>query len=149
MENRQPVGFHPEVSVLAAPKVFNSVADAVEWCIAQEGVSRIFHYLDDFAVVGPPDSPACLHHLLTLKRICATLGIPLAEEKQWGPSTVITLLGIVIDTIKGELRLPEGKLQRLIHTTAGWGRRKSWSWSPLLGCFKGDPARKVFPQTCH
>ena len=109
----------------SAPKVFNSVADAVEWCVAREGVDYVFHYLDDFAVVGPPDSPACLHHLLTLKGVCASLGIPLADEKECGPCTEIILLGIVIDTIKGELRLPDDKLQRLLYTTAEWGSRKS------------------------
>ena len=109
----------------SAPKIFNSVADALEWCVSQEGVEFIFHYLDDFAVVGPPDSQACLHYLYTLKRICSILGIPLAEEKQDGPSAIITLLGIIIDTLKGELRLPEDKLQRLIQTTAEWIKRKS------------------------
>ena len=40
----------------SVPKMFNAVADALEWCIKQEGVEFIFHYLDDFAVVGPPNS---------------------------------------------------------------------------------------------
>ena len=35
----------------SAPKIFNSVADALEWCVSREGVEFIFHYLDDFAVV--------------------------------------------------------------------------------------------------
>ena len=37
----------------SAPKIFNSVADAVEWCVVREGVEHIFHYLDDFAVSRP------------------------------------------------------------------------------------------------
>jgi len=41
------------------PKIFNSVADVVEWCVSREGVDYIFHYLNDFAVVGPPDSDTC------------------------------------------------------------------------------------------
>lgn len=40
----------------SASKNFTAVADAVEWCVSQEGVELIFHYPDDFAVVGPPDS---------------------------------------------------------------------------------------------
>ena len=43
----------------SAPKLFNALADALEWCVAQEGVDSVFHYLDDFAVVGPPNSEAC------------------------------------------------------------------------------------------
>jgi len=79
-----------------APKIFNSVADVVEWCVAREGVEHIFHYLDDFAVVGPPDSDTCILYLHKLKSICIELGIPLATEKQDGPTPVITLLGIII-----------------------------------------------------
>ena len=37
----------------SAPKIFNALADALEWCVASGGVVNIFHYLDDFAVVGP------------------------------------------------------------------------------------------------
>ena len=43
----------------SAPKIFNAVADALEWCIASEGVEVMYHYLDDFAVLGPPDSAQC------------------------------------------------------------------------------------------
>ena len=109
----------------SAPKIFNCVADAVEWCVSQEGVEHIFHYLDDFAVVGPAESQQCLQALLILIRVCAALGIPLAPDKQDGPTAVITLLGIIIDTIKEELRLPEDKLQRLIELAAKWEKRKT------------------------
>lgn len=51
-------------------KIFNALADALEWCIAMEGVEGIFHYLDDFAIIGPPDSDICALHLNTLVRIC-------------------------------------------------------------------------------
>lgn len=37
------------------PKIFNAVADALEWYVASKGVTNVFHYLDDFAVVGSPD----------------------------------------------------------------------------------------------
>ena len=84
--------------------------------MSREGVEFIFHYLDDFAVLGRAGTTECLQSLI-LKRICAALGIPLADDKQDGPTAVITLLGIIIDTMKGELRLPGDKLQRLIQAT--------------------------------
>jgi len=92
--------------------------------VAQEGVEHIFHYLDDFAVLGPADTQVCLQSLLILKRVCAVLGIPLAQDKQDGPTAVMTLLGIIIDTLRDELRLPEDKLQRLIQATTEWAGRK-------------------------
>ena len=95
------------------PKIFNALADGLEWCVSKEGVPYIYHYLDDFIVLGPPGSPVCSQSLLTLKQLCSELNIPLAEDKQDGPTPVITFLGIVIDTVRGELRLPEDKLRRL------------------------------------
>ena len=33
----------------SAPKLFNAVADTIEWIIYQQGVNPVFHYLDDGA----------------------------------------------------------------------------------------------------
>ena len=109
----------------SAPKIFNAVADALEWCIAREGVEDIYHYLDDFATLGLPNSEQCGWNLHTLQSVCQKLGIPLAAEKQAGPSTTIEFLGITIDTIRQELRLPYDKLERLQSLLGEWKRRKS------------------------
>ena len=66
------------------------MADALEWCIRQAGVSYIFNYLDDFIVLGPPSSPQCLDDLSTLKSVCGSLGVPLAVNKEEGPTTCLT-----------------------------------------------------------
>ena len=44
--------------------------------------------------------------------LCAKLGVPLAEEKTVGPSTIITFLGIELDSIKFEAHFPQGKLSK-------------------------------------
>jgi len=92
----------------SAPKIFNAVADALEWCFASKCVEVIYHYLDNFAILGIEQ---CSQDLGILKRVCSELGIPLAPEKQAGPSTVIELLGIVIDTVQQELCCPLDKLE--------------------------------------
>ena len=107
----------------SAPKIFNAMADALEWCIASEGVEVIYHYLDDFAILGSPDSEQCSQNLEILKTVCMDLGVPLAPEKQAGPTTVIEFLGITIDTSKQELRLPADKLERLQLLTSEWKLR--------------------------
>ena len=91
----------------SAQKILNAVADALEWCVAREEVQEIYHYLDDFATIGPPNSDQCSWNLHTLQTVCNDLGVPLADEKQAGPATTIEFLGIIIDTIQQELRLPE------------------------------------------
>lgn len=73
----------------------------------------LFHYLDDFIMFGPPESPLCLLYLDTLKRVCVFLGVPFADHKTNGPTTCILFLGIAIDTLRSELRLLEDKFQCL------------------------------------
>ena len=64
------------------------------------GVNIIYHYLNDITLLDPPSSEECDINLQTLKLVCEDLGVPLAAEKQTGPSTCIELLGIIIDSVK-------------------------------------------------
>ena len=104
-------------SLRSAPKLFNVVDDVLEWCICRQGVKYIHHY---FVVMGPPGSSECQEYLHTLERKCAYLGVPLANEKREGPSSVITFLGTIIDTLQGQFRLPEDKLQRMMQMVTEW-----------------------------
>ena len=108
----------------SAPKLFTAFADALEWCIRQEGVENIYHYLDDFIVVGPPCSSQCQTDLDALERTCFRFGVPLAAHKQVGPTTKLTFPGIEIDTVAGVIRLPEDKLQCLVSILTEWDDRK-------------------------
>ena len=99
----------------SAPKIFNALADALQWHLIKSGVQVLLHYLDDYIMVGPPHSQLCHTWLLILVDECSRLGVPIAAHKTEGPSTEVTFLGIQIDTIKGELRLPQDKMTRLRH----------------------------------
>lgn len=114
----------------SAPKIFNAVAEALHWHLLQSGISHLYHYLDDYIMVAPPQSACCQQSLGTLLVECGRLGVPIAPHKTVGPTTVITFLGIQIDTINGELRLPADKLQRLRELLASWGGRR--------GCTRKD-----------
>ena len=77
--------------------------------------------------------------LLTRKHVLKQL----APDKEGGPSAILTLLGIIIDTLKGELRLPADKLQRLV---SEWVNRKSCTrkdLESLVGTLQD--AAKVIP----
>ena len=113
----------------SAPKLFNAVADSLEWC--KRDVNFVRHYLDDFVVIGPPGSSLCQEYLCAFEEECKYLGVPLATEKREGPSPVITLLGIIIDTLQGQLRLPEDKLQRLVQSVSEWLTRKVYTCREL------------------
>ena len=70
----------------------------------------VHHYLDDFLTLGPPATDTCQNNLESIKYICQLLGVPLALEKVEGPSIQLTILGITLDTIHMEARLPDDKL---------------------------------------
>ena len=98
----------------SACKIFNNFADILAWILKFWGFTWfLIHYLDDFFLVAPPNSNECSNNLSTCKAICAELGVPLAEEKTLGPSTVITFLGIELDSVKFEARLPVPKLVKV------------------------------------
>ena len=93
-----------------SPQIFNAVADTLEWILQQHGVC---HYLDDYITAGAPGSDECHWNCQIITSMCELLGVPLASEKCEGPQTCLEYLGFELDTIKGEIRLPEEKLQRL------------------------------------
>lgn len=108
----------------SAPKLFNALADGLEWYLRSLGIRDIFHYLDDFLIVGPPASPVCAEGLALLDKACEWLGVPIAKHKREGPTTRLTFLGIEVDTTAGQLRLPPDKLERLNSLLREWGDRK-------------------------
>ena len=112
-------------SLRSAPKIFNALADAIEWIAKYRGVSFLAHFLDDFITLSPPGSPTCQRNLTVLFCTCRILNIPLATEKQEGTSTCLPFLGIELDTVKLELRLPAEKLARLQATIGRWACKKS------------------------
>ena len=70
------------------------------------GVTSSIHYLDNFLFVGPSESDECTQNLATCNK-------PVASRKLAGPTTVLTFLGIEIDTVAGQLWLSTEKLTRL------------------------------------
>ena len=97
----------------SAPKIFNAVADALHWHLLQSGIPLLYHYLDDFVIIGPPAATQCAESLAILDRECAKLKVPMAAHKREGPATCLVVLGIEFDTMAGHLRLPRDKLERL------------------------------------
>ena len=90
----------------------------------QQGMTFSIHYLDNFLMFGPPDSPICQHNLDTFTQVCDELGIPLATKKLEGPSTLLTFLGIILDTHHMEICLPKGKLQCIHEELSSWLHKK-------------------------
>ena len=78
------------------PKVFNAVADPMQWILEQHGVKvkPMLHCLDDFLIIGTRE---CKQALETALGLCRRLGIPLSVHKTEGLSD--TSAGMTPDII--------------------------------------------------
>ena len=115
----------------SAPLLFTAVADAIGWALTEAGVPLLLHYLDDFLFFVPPMNrrpDQVLSHILS---ILHHLGVPVAPEKIEGPATVVTFLGIVVDTDRFEIRLPEAKLAHIRELVSGWRGKHSGRYKDL------------------
>ena len=108
----------------SAPKIFTALADALEWIVRQAGVEVVLHYLDDFLLVGRPALAECGTNLDTLLGVFERLRIPVAMDKLEGPATLITFLGIELDTGCMTLRLPQEKITELRSLLEEWQTKK-------------------------
>ena len=72
------------------------------------------NYLDDFIVIGATLEEATLAQKVVIK-VLRYLGFYISWGKVTPPSQVCSYLGLDIDSIKMEIRLPTDKLEKLIN----------------------------------
>ena len=111
----------------SAPKLFNVIADAIQFIARSQGVQHVTHYLDDYihVVLAHPASGQCQNDLQTLIDVCGHLGMPLADEKIEGPTTRLEILGIAIDSNIMQLSLPGHKMTELTSQLQAWQGKKT------------------------
>ena len=90
------------------------------------------HYLDDFITVGRPGSLECQENLGVMLKMCEATGTPIDPGKMEGPCTTLVFLGIEVNTVAMQLRLPREKLVRLNETLKQWRARKCCRKRDLL-----------------
>ena len=94
-----------------APFVFNRISDAVSRFVNASGY-YCANYLDDFLVLGKTFQE-CQQAQLLLHKTLRSLGFYIAYKKVRSPARVQVYLGVEIDTVNMELRLPQEKLDKL------------------------------------
>ena len=117
MDITLPFGLH------SAPKIFTAVADAGEYILHLASVKFVIYYLDNFLLIGPPDSHECATALHTLlSTFLHHLRLPIAEDKLEDPTSQlhVVFLGFEIDTTSFEVRLPHTKLVNLQLSLSSW-----------------------------
>ena len=86
--------------------LFETFSTFLEFKVCQLTQSEfITHYLDDFMFVGS-SAPGCGSLLQAFKGVCSALGVPIALEKTTRPSQSIIFLGLEIDSVEQQVRVP-------------------------------------------
>ena len=94
-------------------KIFEKFSTAVEWIMKNKGnLEWLHHVLDDFILLTKPPELAEKQAEVFLA-ICKYLGIPIKVIKLQSGFIVI-YLGIELDSVKMEARLPQDKIQKCI-----------------------------------
>ena len=119
--NRYYVDMALPFGLRSVPYIFTAIADMVQWMLtSNHGVDFLRHYLDDFLTLGPPASSVCRHNLQACILLCSRLGLPLHPDKLEGPSTCLSILGIELDSVALQARLPADKRERIIALLETW-----------------------------
>ena len=94
--------------------LFEKFSSALHWILENKfSVSHCVHVLDDFLFIGPPNSPQCYSALMAFHVLARDICLPIKSSKTVYPTTTLTFLGLELDTVKFEIRLPEDKLVTL------------------------------------
>lgn len=109
----------------SSPALFNFLAEALCSLLQARGASPLEHYLDDFITAGPPNSDLCLSNQRLLLHTFNELGVLTSPEKTLGPDTCLPILGLEVDTVAWEVRLPPEKLREYVETLAAFRGRTS------------------------
>ena len=93
-------------------RLFESFSSALEHLVKYFARSdKVVHVLDDFLFIGE-DRDDCEYLLKTFLDISSQLGVPIAKDKTFGPASLLTFLGIELDCLAQEARLPQDKLNK-------------------------------------
>ena len=132
--------------------LFEKLSTFMEWELKHRtGTENVVHYLDDFLVAGKADTDECSQLMDSYRYMCKEFGVPLAEEKTIGPSTLLTFLGLDIDTVNMLVRVPTEKLQKLQNALIALFKKKKTTLKELQEvtglmsfCSKAIPSARAF-----
>ncbi len=92
--------------------IFDSFSETIQFLAEARGCGKMSHVLDDFLMVSANKDTSDAR-LSTFLSMCHLLGIPVVLEKTES-GTCLTFLGITLDTVKMEARLPQDKLLKCL-----------------------------------
>ena len=100
--------------------MFQRILNMVRFIMRQEGHS-IWNYIDDFLCVSVPSK--IVKTFTRLQSLLSELGLSISTKKLVPPSTRVTCLGIVVDTVEFSTSIPVEKLQVIKDMCNQWGTK--------------------------
>jgi Reverse transcriptase (RNA-dependent DNA polymerase) len=119
--------------IKSAPYIFNLFAEALHWIIQRHIPAQLKHYLDDFLPIFQPSTPLPIANKAVdwIEALGTSLGLSFQHEKTLRPSTQTEYLGLELDTVAMEARLPADKLLYLRDLLQLWTDRRHCSLRDL------------------
>ena len=85
-------------------------ADALSFCMRQNGVTETKNYSDDYFTCGEVNSDECSNNLNIIQEKCKEIEFSVQNSKVVGPSPVLEYMGIEVDTNACQLGISEERL---------------------------------------
>ena len=105
--------------------IFNRLTDAVSRYMQKHGF-KCYNYLDDFIIISDSYTEALSVENFLISTL-RKLGFYISWRKVTSPSQKCRFLGIDIDSVSGQLLLPDDKLFKLEQELCFWANRKTAS----------------------
>lgn len=116
----------------SSPKIFTKLSEAISWiAVNNYGIETLLYLLDDFLTIDHPQHMAD-RTMAIMTMLFARLGIPLSPLKTLGPTTCLDYLGVTLNTLTMQARLPEDKIDRIRNLLTQFIKIKSVTKRELL-----------------
>ena len=94
---------------------FEKFATFLEFAVRRRSpVGELMHYLDDFLFGGRKNTSDCKIIMGHFKICMSELGVPIADDKTEGPTTILCFLGLELDSEEMVVRVPLEKVHEII-----------------------------------
>ena len=90
---------------------FQKISDAISFLVQYRTGHKNVNYLDDYFFVALLKL-VCNNQVKSFLQVCSEIGFPVSLEKTYWASTVMTFLGLLIDTARGIILIPMEKLTK-------------------------------------
>ena len=89
--------------------IFQAISDAISWIVAVKSRKRNVNYLDDYLFAAALRA-GCNSQIRTFLKICKEINFPVALEKTYWGTTMLTFLGLLLDSKRQIICIPQDKL---------------------------------------